>query len=264
MNRDICNSNVTFIVGDIHFDMHHREGWEAFVQCVKDTEPSQVIFNGDFLDLGMLSHYRQGEDEPVNAIEQVKCFVTEVKRIVGSVGKIIVIEGNHDERWGKIMHSVPGTALKGAIGLSLKEQCYAQGLPAEVQWIKESTSQRGYKVGKYLIRHGHKQSGRFGPQHLAAARLNKNNGQSEIIGHHHRAQMFCRTAGGITAIGIASPCMTADHDYATDSDWQRGFVVIEQYESTATAYPVVMEQDGSFAWGGRAYDGPKLLKRRSR
>lgn len=264
MNRDICNSKITFIVGDIHFDLHHREGWEAFVQCVKDTEPDQIVINGDFLDLGMLSRYRQGEDDPVNAIEQVKCFVTEMKRLAGSTKKLVVIEGNHDERWSKLTHGVPATALKGAIGLSLKEQCYAQGLPAETVWISESNTSRGYQVGKFLVRHGHKQGSRYSPQHIAAQRINKSNGSSEIVGHHHRAQLFCRTAGGVIAVGIASPCMTGAHDYAIDADWQRGFVIVEQFEKTDTAYPIIMDDRGSFCWAGRAYDGPKLLKRRSR
>lgn len=264
MNRDVVNSSVTFIVGDIHFDLHHKAAWEAFVQCVKETEPAEVVINGDFVDFGMLSHYRQGEKEPLNAIEQIQCFVTEMKRLAGYTKKLTVIEGNHDERWSKIFHGVQAEALRGAKGLSIREQCFAQGLPQSVDWISESASMRGYKVGKFLIRHGHKQGGRFSPQHIAATRLTRSNGQSEIVGHHHRAQLYCRTAGGIVAMGIASPCMTADHEYAPDADWQRGFVVIEQHDKIATAYPVVMEPCGSFAWGGRAYEGPKLLKRRGR
>lgn len=264
MNRDVCNSRITFVANDIHFDLHHEAGWESFVQCVKLTEPDEIVINGDFLDLGMLSHYRQGEKDPVNAIAQVQCFVTEMKRIIGYTKRLVVIEGNHDERWSKIMHSVSAKALEGAIGLSLKEQCYAQGLPKEVIWITESNRSRGYQVGKFLIRHGHKQGSKYSPQHVAAQRVNKSNGQSEIIGHCHRAQLFCRTAGGVTAVGIASPCLTRDHDYATDPDWQRGFVVIEQYERTDTAYPIVMDNHGSFCWAGKAYDGKKLLKRRNR
>jgi predicted phosphodiesterase len=264
MNRDICNSKVTFVVGDIHFDLHHKEGWEAFVQCVKDSEPDQIVINGDFIDLGMLSRYRQGEDDPLNAIEQVKCLVREVQRLVPFTKRLVVIEGNHDERWGKVMHNVPATALKGAVGLSLKEQCYAQGLPKEVVWISESNSSRGYQVGKFLVRHGHKQGSKTSPQNIASQRINKSNGQSEIVGHHHKAQLFCRTAGGVIATAIAAPCLTMDHDYAVDADWQRGFVVIEQYDRIDTAYPIVMNNRGSFCWAGRAYDGPKLLKRRNR
>lgn len=265
MNRDVTNARVTFVVGDIHFDLHHKGAWEAFVQCVRECQPDEVVINGDFVDLGMLSRYRQGENEPLNAIAQIQCFVAEMKRIEPYTKKLTVIEGNHDERWGKIFSGVPAESLRGAKGLSMKEQCFAHGLPESVNWISESASIRGYQVGKYLIRHGHKQGSRFSsPQHIAATRINKSNGQSEIVGHHHRAQLFCRTAGGITAVGIAAPCMTGDHEYAPDADWQRGFVVIEQGERVATAYPVVCERNGSFAWAGRVYDAPKLLARKFR
>ncbi|TXH58703.1 MAG: hypothetical protein E6Q97_01545 [Desulfurellales bacterium] len=263
--RDIPQASTTFVVGDIHFDLHHRNAWEAFVRCVWETNPDEIVINGDFLDFGMLSRYPQDAGDPLHAIEQIKVFVSELRRITERAGKITVIEGNHDERWYKITSSVPPETLKGAMGLSLREQCLHHGMSPSVNWIREATNLRGYRVGTYLIRHGHKQQGRFGgPMHIAANRLNKNNGQSEIVGHHHRAQLFCRTAGGKTAVAIASPCMAKQMNYALDPDWQLGFVAIESAPKFSTAYPVIMDDDGAFCFRGHIYDGRKLMQRRKR
>jgi len=264
--RDLSKSQLTFVVSDMHFDLHHPAAWEAFVRCVREEKPHRIVFNGDVFDFGQLSRYRQDAGDPLRAVEQIKCFLQELKRISPHVKELVFVEGNHDERWSKIVSSVPGEALAGAIGLSLREQCLAQGMPKSVIWIRESTKCRGFYVGPFLLRHAHKQAGRFGGAiHIAANRLAKNNGQSEINGHHHRAQMFCRTAGGKTAVSIANGCMTIAHEYAPDADWQLSFTVIEEFGSNkATAFPVVMEPEGSFAFRGKAYDGPYLLKRRHR
>lgn len=98
--------------------------------------------------------------------------------------------------------------------------------------------------------------------HIAANRVNKNLGASEVVGHHHRAQLFARSAGGRTAVVIANPCMTGDHEYAPDADWQRGFTILETFgegHGLATAYPIVMH-DGAFAWSGRLYDGRASIR----
>lgn len=264
--RDLGKSRLTLVVSDLHFDLHHPAAWEAFVRCVQEEKPHRVVFNGDIFDFGQLSRFRQEAGDPLRAIEQIKCFLTELKRITPHTKEIVFIEGNHDERWSKIVSSVPGEALAGAIGLTLREQCIAQGMPTSVIWIRESARCRGYFVGPYLLRHAHKQAGRFGGAiHIAANRLSKNNGQCEVNGHHHRAQMFCRTAGGRTACSIANGCMTIAHEYAPDADWQLSFTVIEEFgNNKATAYPLIMADDGSFAFRGNSYDGPYLLKRRRR
>ena len=106
-----------------------------------------------------------------------------------------------------------------------------QGLDKRCKWLKEDTKFRGVHCGPFLLRHGHNQARGFGGggKHLAANRIMKSLGDSEIFGHHHRAQLFCQTARGKTAIAISNPCMTGDHDYDTDPNWQRGFTILELY-----------------------------------
>lgn len=211
----------------------------------------------------MLSRFVQEPDAPVHAIPQIKAFVKEANALVSECRKLIIVEGNHDERWLKSIGVNP-VALRDAIGLSLREQCLAHGLSSTVQWHRESARSPSIRVGPYYLRHGHRQTGRFGsPRHLAANRLQKSMGVSEVFGHHHRAQMYCQSAHGRTAVAIANPCMTGDHDYAPDADWQRGFTILEmdQDEKWCTPHLILMT-DGRFSWGGQIYDGHETIRRK--
>lgn len=250
-------ANIVAIISDIHFDLHDEPTWRAFRKWHAEVKPSKTVILGDFLDFGMLSRYVQGIEDPVFAIPQIQTFIKEVNPLCKEAGEVYVVEGNHDERWSKVLGVTP-YIYRGAIGLSLKEQCLAQGLDPKIAWLREDTAVKGLQCGPFILRHGHNQSGRFGGgKHLAANRLAKSLGTSEVFGHHHRAQMFCQTALGKTAVAISNPCMTGNHDYNKDPDWQRGFTILELYgpnNQYASPYVVVMN-DGHFAWHGKIYDG---------
>lgn len=250
-------SEIVAIVSDIHFDLHDGPTWNAFCKWHKEVRPQKTVILGDFVDLGMMSRYTQGKDAPLHAIPQIKVFVAEANKLA-AVSEVIVVEGNHDERWSKFILGVAAYTFKDALGLTLEDQCRAQGLSDKVKWLREDTVVKGLQCGPFLLRHGHNQQGKFGAgKHLAATRLQKTLGQSEVFGHFHRGQMFAQTAQGRTAIAIANPCMTGDHDYAKDPDWQRGFTLLELYgPDNCYATPhLILVQDGHFAWNGKVYDG---------
>lgn len=251
-------SEIVAIVSDIHFDQVHWPTWNAFRQWHADVRPDKTIILGDGIDFGMLSRFLQDSHSPVHAIPQIAMFVEQTNALAKESGQVIVMEGNHDERWDKAIFGTNGWALKGAKGLSLQDQCVYHGLDKSVVWMKENMDTHGVKCGPFVLRHGHRQSGRFGgAKHLAYNRLVKSMGVSEVFGHHHKAQLYCQSAHGKTAIGIANPHMSCDHSYASDPDWQRGFTILELFgpdNCYATPHLIIM-QDGQFAWGGKLYDG---------
>lgn len=251
-------SEIYAVVSDIHFDIHHKPTWKAFKLWLQAVKPTGIIINGDFLDFGMLSRYPQPGGAPFNAIDQITCFVKEANEIRQHTDRLVIIEGNHDERWAKVLLADKGQALHGAKGLSLEDQCYLQGLHTDVEWITEDVINKGVRLGPFRLRHGHRQSGRWGGgKHVAATRLDRSNGASEIVGHFHKVQMFCKTAFGETAIGIVNGHMSDEPDYDTDPNWQRGFTIVELYgpaNKFATPHPIII-QDGHFAWNGVVYDG---------
>jgi len=253
--RKNARSQIVCTVSDIHFDLHDVPTWRAFRKWHARNKPDRTIVLGDFLDLGMMSKFTPGPEDTRDPIAQIKCFVTEVNALVAEAGTVEVMEGNHDERWGKYVLGAAPDILKDAKGLSLREQCLAQGMDERIIWHRESNVTPSIKVGHVALRHGHNQSGRFGGgKHLCANRLAKSMGESEGFGHHHRAQLFWMTAHGKTAFAVSNPCMTRRHNYSVDPDWQWGFTKYEVVDGRAFPYLIVME-NGVFAEGGRVYDG---------
>jgi len=252
-------SEIAAIVNDIHFDLHDPATWRAFMLWAKANKPDKIVVLGDFLDLGMVSRYSMGKDDPLFVIPQIECFVAEMAELVKYTKKLIIVEGNHDERWDKYILGEKGFALRGALGLTLKDQCYAQGLTSKAEWVREDIKVRGIQCGPFLLRHGHNQSRGFGGggKHLAATRLARSMGDNEIFGHHHRAQLYCQTAGGKVSIAISNPCMTGDHSYDYDPNWQRGFTILDCYgpgNKYATPHLIIV-QEGHFSYNGVIYDG---------
>ena len=240
--------------------MHDVPTWNAFCKFAKDAKPDLILGNGDLIDFNMLSNFPQEADASLHAIDQIISMAEHVNPLLKYAKNVKFLQGNHDDRWNKIVGGSLDPRLKGARGLSLKDQCYNQGLDKRVEWVDADMTGHGVKLGPFQIRHGDKQcKGRFGGgKHLCATRLANSMGQSEIFGHFHRAQMFCQTShdrGDI--IVIANPCMTGDHDYSFDPNWQRGFTIVELYGPDniyATAHLIVVNK-GHFAFGGKVYDG---------
>lgn len=253
--RKYGRSQLVSVVSDIHFDLHDVPSWRAYRKWHACKRPHRTIILGDFLDLGMMSDFRKKPHESRDPIAQIKCFVTEVNILAAEAGVVEVMEGNHDERWGKYVLGASPDILKDAKGFSLREQCLAQGMSDKIIWHKEGVGKPEIRVGHIVLRHGHNQAGRFGGgKHLCANRIMRSLGVSEAFGHHHRAQMFWQTAHGKTVVAVANPCMTGHHDYAPDADWQIGFSKYEVVDDYAYPTVIVMNK-GVFAEGGRVYDG---------
>jgi metallophosphoesterase superfamily enzyme len=250
-------SRDTVLFSDIHVPDHHKRLWSSALAFLEYHRPERVIFTGDFLDLQMLSDYAQEAGKDQRVVPCIRQFVDMTDQIVQLGIKVGILEGNHDERWRKKLLGNLAHVFVDAIGLTLFEQARSQGLDSSIEWVRESVHTRGFRVGQFLIRHGHKQSktkwgGGVNPAitNLRASR------RSVIIGHLHRAQLACQTIDGETDISMTLPCMTEDHEYATDPDWQRGMGLLSldaPSYTRATPYLIIAARDGSFSYGGRTF-----------
>lgn len=259
MNREReDDARVIAIVSDIHFDLHDEPTWYAFREWHAFVRPKHTVILGDFVDLGMLSRYEQGPEEPVFAIPQIRMFVREATALLRECDVLTICMGNHDDRWAKTIGALKPAALRGALGLSLQEQCEAQGLERSprVRWFTEGRDGPALMVAGYALHHGHTKSGKWGgPKHLAASLLDKGNGQSQIVGHSHRAQLFMRGAFGRQSIAIANPAMCRPMTYANDPDWQRGWTALSMLapDYRDVVPHVLIAHQGRVAWGGRTF-----------
>ncbi len=258
----MTSTHLVCVFSDIHFPNQHVAGWAAFRAWHAEHKPKLSLAVGDMVDLGMLSRYDQDPEDPVYAIDQIKLAASELNSINKECDRLMYIPGNHEDRWGKALFGNKGPSLKGAKGLTLREQYYAQGLDRTITWHTETPEQPGVFVGKrsLLVRHGHRQAGGWGVKNVAGGLLNRFPTFSCIVGHHHRSQMSCRTVLGRTVVALANPHISGHHGYATMPDWQRGFTAFEFYGRSRlrdcvdfTPYPVIMNGKGQFCWRGKVY-----------
>lgn len=253
------------IASDMHVAIIHQPTLYAFEEWCKDIRPDELFLNGDTFDFSVLSTYPKGEDTLSCAVEEVKAAVKIINRLHKYTKKIRIQWGNHCKRWEKAVVGANAGAFKGAVGLTLKEQCKFQGLDERVEWSKETAKTPGVWLGQDLIaRHGDLQSGRFGGAvNICTNKLAKNNGVSEIVGHHHRAQVAYRTALGRTSFVMALPTMACFEDYSPGADWQQGWATLsfnrqpkdrEDRDQPLVVQPnLALVQNGVAMWGNKVY-----------
>jgi hypothetical protein len=250
----------------MHIAIIHQPTLAAFEEWCKEIRPDELFFNGDTFDFAALSSYPKGEDTLAFAVEEVKAGVRIINRLHKYTGKIRIQTGNHCKRWEKTVLGANAQALKGAIGLTLKEQCKFQGLDPRVEWSRETAKTPcAWLAPGVMARHGDLQAGRFGgsPVNLCTNRLNRNNGLSELVGHHHKAQLAYRTALDRTSFAMALPTMANFEDYSPGADWQQGWAVLTFNRKPRAvedpARPLIVQpslavvQHGIAMWGNKVY-----------
>lgn len=249
-------SRLVVITSDVHFPHHHRGAWAAFCEWVAVNRPYRIILNGDMIDFAALSRYDKSGDETLPS-DEIALAVREINAIARHCERITFVVGNHENRFRELLSGVPPHVLEGLRGLTLREQMRAHGLSDRVEWYEEKAGTPPLEVAQFIIRHGHKQAGRYGGGvNPATTRIGKSVGASEVIGHHHRAQHSTIAGNGRMAQVIANPCMESMQNYAgSDMTWLLGFTVLEVFPgwTYATPHLVVMDLRGAFAWGGRVY-----------
>jgi len=250
-------SELTVIVSDIHFPHHVVNAWAAFREFHRETRPKTTIIGGDFLDLAQLSSFTQDPRESVYVIPEIQMFVREANALAAECEELVIIEGNHEARWSRFIEPV-AIKLRGALGLTLKEQCEAQGLTKRAKWRKESAVDRGIKIQQFTFRHGDKDFGRYGGgKNPASTLIDKTyGGESPITGHLHQCQLITRRrADGTLITSIQNGTFEKPADYDPKFPWIHSFTILEKCSDTwATPHPVIIE-GGIFAYGGRVYDG---------
>jgi predicted phosphodiesterase len=250
-------SKISAVISDIHFPYQEKKSWAAFKSWIKDVKPHNLYVNGDIFDFESLSTFPKGKEAKPHIVHEMQEGIKELNELRKYVtGEVIVLFGNHEDRWARKLTDAFGMAGKGLKGITLEDQLYLQGLDPKIKIKLESVHNIGAKLGQFVIRHGDKQASKSGNyQNIAAGRLRKTCGASEVVGHFHQAQMSCLSFDGKTSIAVANPCLTGPHAYAVSASWQNGFTILEEAPNGwVTPYVVVMH-NGLFSWAGKVYQG---------
>ena len=241
-------------VSDTHWPHIHQPSWDAFSAWAKDTKPHGVVIGGDFLDFAALSRYAQEPGAKQTVADDIRQFVGEANRLLRYTTHVHVIEGNHDARWYKKILEPIAQHLPGLVGMSLHEQCTFSGLDRRIKWHIESLEWRGLQLGNMILRHGDKQTPRFGSANPARAALVRTLGRSQVFGHTHQVGLVAMGTHADVSVSVANGHMSADHSYSLENNWVRGFTILEHDKDAGFVhpYPVVI-RDGRFAWRGRVF-----------
>lgn len=86
------------IINDIHIPFNRKDVLSIVEQHSKKIQA--IIIGGDLIDCKSISSFPSLDDIVIeNEIAAAIEFISAVKEIVGDKVKIIIIEGNHEERW---------------------------------------------------------------------------------------------------------------------------------------------------------------------
>lgn len=250
---------VAVVTSDDHFPHQHKPTWAAKKLWIRRRRPDVIFWLGDFLDLDPLSRFAKEAGNNIAVLPALVEWIAEVTELSNYCGRQCVLEGNHEARYGKILENY-ARELHGLVGLTLEEQCRAQGLPSNVEWGKANADKPlGYKFGDVSLVHGHEGASRFGGgKHLAHNILVGNHHESILVGHHHALQMFAMgtNSGRGVVFGIANGHGENKVNYSPRNSWVRGMTVLERNTATdrVTPYPIIID-DGRFCYGGELFDG---------
>jgi hypothetical protein len=259
-------SRLTVTIGDVHRNSEHVLFLRAFLSFVAHVRPHRVIWNGDLLESGGISRYKQSPDADVHVIDEVRSAVEMIEYCRKRSTESVVIWGNHDtQRWDEYILGANPTVLRGAKGLSLEDQFRAHGMHSDVKCIEQSATCAGFWINDTRVRHGHKQAGsRFGAGKQLAQKYLDEVWGSSITNHHHRAGLAARTVTGPngkrrTHVSILNGCAELPQNFAPDGDWQWSFVATEEHAPhfTGQSHLLVIAdpETGEFSYGGVTYCG---------
>ena len=210
--------------------------------------------DGDFLDFPQLSRYAKSVGQAQGVLEDIKCFVYEMNALAKECGLLVIVEGNHDDRWRQKFIEPLALHMPGLKGFSLHEQCVAQGLTPKHQWIVESHETPGFFFGETLIHHGHRRGSKFGSTNLARSALTRTLGRSQVHGHSHRIELVALGTHRGTCVAVANGHMSEDHDYSLENQWTRGFTILEQNPVTGFVHPTpIIVENGTFVRNRKLY-----------
>lgn len=250
---------VVAILSDLHVAIIDPVVLDLCKQWVRDVRPKRMLLNGDVLDLADFSVYPKGVNPIECAVDEIKSAVAHVNGFLQHTDSVVWSLGNHESRWSRMIGGADARKFHGAKGLTLEDQLRAHGLDPEVRMFNECAATPALELcrGVYA-RHGDRQSGRFGGAvNIATNRLNKGNGVSEVVGHHHRAQIAYRSGLDRQAFVMALPTMAKAEDYAPGADWQRGWAaltIVRRGSKVVHVQPdLIIPTAGVATWGGRAW-----------
>jgi len=242
------------VIGDLHGLEHDaRAVAVAFMVC-RQEQPEVIYCNGDWLDCTSLqknnrmhpASFASGENPLPFSAEVVFCrMLLERLRADCPDSRIVFVEGNHEQRIGRLL----GSAMPQLYGLvpPLQAMLQLDQLGIEFQSARESSV-----IGDTIITHGQRCN-----IHAGRSAMLDDWGQSVMMGHTHRLKMYSKGFGtGRVIYGCECGHLRnrgASYTPRLYPDWQQGFGWLTEHHSGVYQPSLVPIIDGTAVFPGKLY-----------
>lgn len=262
----------TLVAGDAQIPFQDDQAFDRFQHVVTETQPDNIVFVGDMVDLPSMSRFSQRNEwvgTTQDAINQYHNFLAQTRSNAPNAN-ISVVHGNHEQRMDNYIQKnaaeVLGLKRAGEELAVLTLQYLTRYEDLEVNSID------GYPNGTLWLEDNLKA---FHGTNVAkggsnAAKYLKEERETTLYGHTHRQEVayrtFPRRVGAVT-IAAASPGCLALIDgsvpgfrHTVDSqgnvvkraeDWQQGALIIDHNGSNHHIQPILFQEDGYYLDGKR-------------
>ena len=217
---------------DYHIPFLDQNVFNTMLSFTKKYKPNLFVINGDFMDMYSLSDFEKNP-ERVNNLQQeidlAKKVLKQIKRTVGKKCRVVLLEGNHENRLQKFIWrnkelkdlnilTLPSLLGLGELGIDF--------IPANRDYWR--TQNGHFSLNNLIITHGDSRlNGTATSKYSGYSAKNSmyNLNTNIIIGHCHRLAQVYATTPDRTLIGIEGGSLCVKTGTA---NWQQGFVSFEQ------------------------------------
>lgn len=200
---------------------------EGIYKFVKKVKPNEIVFIGDCVNFDSISTFKNDPEKIADLqveCDAIKKIFGEFRKAAGPKCKMVLTEGNHEQRLQKFKNVFNGIASLQALTIpklfELKKY--------NIEFYKYGTY---YKKGNLLFYHGTIVRGHS--SYTAKAEFDKH-GCSGISGHTHRLGSYYKTdmKGTHGWWEIGNLCDPEKMCYTTGMmNWQNGFALVYFYKS---------------------------------
>lgn len=252
LKQRIIPSNKVYRIGvlpDIHVPFENKKAVDCALKAFESDEVDEIVQLGDLMDCYKISRFIKDPSRGVSInkeIELSRDLLIEIKERTGAK-KATFIEGNHEARIRKYLHSQAG-ALASLAGLRLEKLLSLD----EIEWdhIEEHEF---YGVNKVHFTHGEFANKYTSRKHMETY------GVTVIHGHTHKLQTHMNKFLDRQIEGWEMGCLSSldvSKDYVKCANWQHGFGIVELYndEYWINSYHI---KDGCVMYKGKYIEGKK-------
>lgn len=264
----------TLVAGDAQIPYHDERAVELFQRAVVESQPDNIVFVGDMIDLPGQSKYQQHPEWAQTTQSSIDTYHTMLAQTRANApnSQIYVVHGNHEKRLDDYVRRNAAEVL-GLRRANMANELAVLTLQYLVRYEDlEVQSIDGYPNGTLWLEDNlkfvHGTNTKSGGSN--AARYLATENETTVYGHSHRAELAFRTWAtrlGSKVVAAASPgalclvdgsvpgvhrSMTAQGEVVKKAEnWQQGILLIDHNERAHDIVPSIITERGIIIDGKR-------------